>query len=362
MIGNTLIGAPTLVRFLHIMKGMYPPRPELSDLHQTGYLREKVPHSRLRRERIALFLHFYSLGFAAHLTNELEKQRSTPLLSILCMTPRLHATDPRDKLYGLLGVTSSNAVVNYSKTPIQLYTEFASAHLFDKRDPTFQNCSVFQISGISLWATSNEHGPSWVLFWPAFSHEGYIWTMQLAHRSGQFLTNRDAPPSGLAIRSGNILGLTAIICDSIEYVAPQKEPNDTRENGCEHFIMDLLCEAAKGCFELAEEQFGIFLRCLMEDYNHEHGTRLKGDELQAIADVLIPHFIEITKHTPAEVPAWMLYRSQNPVENATDTSMNLLPRDNATTCKHTLPYCPVCTRVTPHMLPSSRHIQHRKRR
>ena len=82
---------------------------------------------------------------------------------LVIQTMELVATDPKDKVFGLLGLTESKFIPDYSKTAINVFRDFAEYYILQRR------------MEISIYADNNYDGnrtldiPSWVPNWQAIS-------------------------------------------------------------------------------------------------------------------------------------------------------------------------------------------------
>src|SRR5215471_13146719 len=65
-------------------------------------------------------------------------------------------TDPRDQIYGLLGITRSNIVPDYSKSVREVYCEFTKTWMIELQDMTF-----LSMAGIGFGLENEFNLPSW---------------------------------------------------------------------------------------------------------------------------------------------------------------------------------------------------------
>ena len=86
-----------------------------------------------------------------------------PLIYMLC-TEKYHATNPRDKIYAILGIGQSSLLPDYSKSVETVYTEFAESCL--QHDYWWL---LFCVGGLGNQIPSSLSVPSWVPDWHALS-------------------------------------------------------------------------------------------------------------------------------------------------------------------------------------------------
>lgn len=103
-------------------------------------------------------------------TPDIEKILSPPLT--------LTATDPRDMIYGLLGITKHNFAVDYSRTTRDIYVEFALGALQQG------HFSVLDAAGCGLVEPKDRSCalPSWVPDWYSVSKAGFLMEPSLLRR------------------------------------------------------------------------------------------------------------------------------------------------------------------------------------
>lgn len=83
-------------------------------------------------------------------------------------TRRLQATDPRDKVYGVLGISDTDSLADYSKTTKEVYCEFVDRWITQDR-----KLNVLSYAGVRL-LPQNENPfnlPSWTPDWQSISRQ-----------------------------------------------------------------------------------------------------------------------------------------------------------------------------------------------
>ncbi|EEU37917.1 uncharacterized protein NECHADRAFT_88232 [Fusarium vanettenii 77-13-4] len=164
----------------------------------------------------------YSIRSALVTREELATQER-PTLALVPSLAGLYASDPRDKIFGLLGVVDTQLIADYSKPFIQVYCEFVSAWLLEVRDLNFL-----------LDACRTRHRevqpglPSWAPDWDAISQAlNTDEDMVDVYPMGNFLHERDHQASARLLtdpahlsQSSRILTATGVVCDEVEEVYP----------------------------------------------------------------------------------------------------------------------------------------------
>ncbi|CZR70249.1 uncharacterized protein PAC_20150 [Phialocephala subalpina] len=148
--------------------------------------------------------------------------RSSNLLSLLRRTSFLNCTNPKDKLYALLGIAHpaflKSFAPNYSMSTVEVYENFATAMILaDKRSLTILNM-VSQLPP-ELHPTEAEGLSSWVPDWSS------------AYGLSNYLTSIDAPPynsskdsSPQPLIAGSILIVEGMTADEVMEVGPPLMP------------------------------------------------------------------------------------------------------------------------------------------
>ena len=320
IIGMTFISFENLMTFCFCFEmGEVSARPALRHIAKTGYLQGEVVSARMRKGRISGFLGFHLLHRVAYLLR--AYQTHTPqLLSVVDMASLLQATDPRDKLYAILGMTSSSVLPDYTKSVQEVYTEFASAYVIGcgVRLVTETKFSILQLSGTSLWATSYNRGPSWVPYWPALDLAGYYWIGNLSGVSQGFLTGKNTPPIDVCIEESDTLHFTAVTVDCIDYLAPPHDLDATRAKSVLEYTCQLLCKAGPEETNVPEHEFENLVICLVLGIDSEHQDHLKDDEVQIIGEAVVKLLLDIVAKQPdVQIPDWVRGRSQGLLKDAT---------------------------------------------
>ncbi|KAI8670529.1 HET domain-containing protein [Fusarium keratoplasticum] len=125
---------------------------------------EQENYQALRR-----MLQFASRTAVASITEPLKARgqlatQQCPTLTLVPALATLCASDPRDRIFGLLGVMDTDLVADYNKPTIQVYTEFVSAWMSEVQDLNFliHACCIHHREG--------QPGlPSWAPDWGAIS-------------------------------------------------------------------------------------------------------------------------------------------------------------------------------------------------
>ncbi|KAL2694857.1 hypothetical protein Neosp_001445 [[Neocosmospora] mangrovei] len=167
-----------------------------------------------------------SFGFSiksALTTREQLATQERPTLTLVPPLAELHASDPRDKIFGLLGVMDTQLVADYNKHFTQVYCEFVSAWLLEVRNLNF----LFDACRIRNREV--QHGlPSWAPDWDSISQAlNTDEEMVDVFPMGQFLHDGDHQASARLLtdpahlnQSSRILTATGVLCDEVEEVYP----------------------------------------------------------------------------------------------------------------------------------------------
>lgn len=96
----------------------------------------------------------------------------TPVITqVMTATRYLEVTDPRDKIYGLLGLADTSIVPDYTRSTADVYLDFARSQILLGE---WQNISLFAGIGIVGSVRRTCDLPSWVCDWRAFSEHGSV--------------------------------------------------------------------------------------------------------------------------------------------------------------------------------------------
>ncbi|KAM6536286.1 hypothetical protein FALCPG4_002295 [Fusarium falciforme] len=155
-------------------------------------------------------------------TRELLATQQRPTLALVPELAILLASDPRDKIFGLLGVMDTHLVADYNKPTIQVYSEFVSAWMREVQDLNFllHACRMNHTEG-------QPRLPSWAPDWDAISrtcnarHDMVdVFPMdQYLFRNFQASSHLVSGPAHIA-QSSRILTATGVVCGEVEEVYP----------------------------------------------------------------------------------------------------------------------------------------------
>jgi Heterokaryon incompatibility protein (HET) len=321
MVGRDIIPYSLFKRFEFIMRDamLRPARTRLSPLNPNSSEPQTKQHSnnRSRRKRIAMYLNFKNLSASFGLRSEGNTQfdeESRHLSTLLFSTTILSSSDPRDRVFALLGITSDEWTPDYSKSVAQVYTEIATKQLMSSvrlTDVGF-NFSILQLCGIKLWRSQGVHAPSWVPCWAALSLPDFQWIPKFSSLSQVYSANDGILRSDCFIQNGTTLRLDVVICDEIVAAEPLPKSNNTLEV----IIEVLLGSKDFGGFDL--DSSVALLRCLVNDFNCDKHARLTVLEAQAALKLLIKDLNELLEDCP---PAWVEWAQDATVDNPFGNTM-----------------------------------------
>lgn len=136
----------------------------------------------------------------------------------------LEATDPRDKIYGSLGMTGLNIVPDYSKSVQDVYVEAAKT-VMEERFETLLALSGRQTSRSQ--PIEPLEIPSWVPDWRQ-SAPGFC---SLNH---PFTASKNSPTCPAPIIEGYNLYCSGVVCDDVVEIEPVLEPGDCLKFCCDY--------------------------------------------------------------------------------------------------------------------------------
>jgi len=137
-------------------------------------------------------------------------------LGAIYATATYRATDPRDKIYGFLGLVKTDIVPDYSKSVTAVYQEFAGKLIKETGDINFLN-----YSGIAV-DSENEFGlPSWTPNWYKIASDYSEGRRILPPLHFQADTGMTALNSQLTSISERCLHTSGICCETIGAVEPE---------------------------------------------------------------------------------------------------------------------------------------------
>ncbi|EME49642.1 hypothetical protein DOTSEDRAFT_68427 [Dothistroma septosporum NZE10] len=121
MLGDNTLHWHELEAIVCMLEGPTP-RQWYSDLTMSAW---ELPFSRINRIRMRHQQSHSSLTTTADPGIEADRRQDLDLLDLLLISRDLGATDPRDKIYGLLGLSGHQMPVDYEASPEQVFNEFA---------------------------------------------------------------------------------------------------------------------------------------------------------------------------------------------------------------------------------------------
>jgi hypothetical protein len=151
------------------------------------------------------------------LRRKLQRGEILPdILQLLASSFDSIATDPRDMIYGLLGVTKHDVTADYSKSTREVYVELATKLIEEKR------LSILCCSGCGIAEPQNQSCvlPSWTPDWRArnpaeFPWSHFFWSYENYNASPSSSKSAlMATPSHVTVE-GETLFATAIMCQQI---------------------------------------------------------------------------------------------------------------------------------------------------
>ncbi|KAF5988658.1 major facilitator superfamily transporter, AGZA family, xanthine/uracil permease [Fusarium bulbicola] len=180
-------------------------------------------------------------------------------------TRNCNASDPRDKIFALLGLWKKAVEPDYTLSPQAMYTGLASTLVTDESWEV-----VAQLLDMATHGHSTPGLPSWVPDWSQKSQRSYRpeWEMSLPPRLFPKLRSNDDGRFRVHGQTGSL----CILADEIDIMAPYlsrefRPATDgmvTVEAGCSEVSLapDILriCEPTDSIFRLSQDKFRLILR------------------------------------------------------------------------------------------------------
>ena len=135
------------------------------------------------------------------------------LLALIVWTRNKEATDPRDRLFALLGINEVEDVpvtIDYNRSVLHVYTEFAVNYMSAKRD-----LGIFSIAGVST-DSSGRRLPSWVPDLRTIRKENI--TFELLYG---FSASGDCGPTFSIDEGHDLLTVKGFVCDVVRDCRPR---------------------------------------------------------------------------------------------------------------------------------------------
>jgi hypothetical protein len=127
-------------------------------------------------------------------------------LNLLLALMPLHATDPRGKIYGLLGIVESTLKPDYTKDAREVFTNMAKSLLLEEGMSVLAYATTFVQSGVISAL------PSWVPDWQLLSADGG-WSSLINHEKYE-ACGRVGLTGHYLLRS-NVLGCSGLLLDCV---------------------------------------------------------------------------------------------------------------------------------------------------
>ncbi|KAI9868856.1 MAG: hypothetical protein M1813_004707 [Trichoglossum hirsutum] len=127
---------------------------------------------------------------------------------LIWSTLRHQATDPRDKIFGLLGICNSDITPDYTKSVREVYIEFGKEYIRSQ-----QNLRLLSHAGLGLHAENQFNLPSWVPDFQSLSSTGSSQSIETSFDTGRRIASIEAPPMPFA-DDQDYLHTFGHICDS----------------------------------------------------------------------------------------------------------------------------------------------------
>ena len=133
------------------------------------------------------FLSWSQIVYIEQLRNNLKSsdpQGRQDCLDFIWSTLSLQATDPKDKIFGLLGICNSSVNPDYFKSVREVYSEFAKEYIRHR-----QNLMLLNYAGLGLGAENRFDLPSWVPDFQSISSAGSSHSIQTGFNAGRHIAS-----------------------------------------------------------------------------------------------------------------------------------------------------------------------------
>jgi hypothetical protein len=157
------------------------------------------------------------------------------LLKLLLFTKKMQATDPRDKLYGILGLDEAQDILvipNYEHSMHKVYTEFAVNCITAR-----SNLEILIYAGIG-YALRDSQLPSWVPDLRVLESTWHLPEKECASGKYNWVPQIDATHS--------LLSTVGLVCDTIVACSPPEDELNTHgqravlaQNSCHDHLTGL---------------------------------------------------------------------------------------------------------------------------
>lgn len=131
---------------------------------------------------------------------------SSNILTYLNIYSRLSATDPKDKIYGILGLASDEVIkVDYEKSTLQVYSAFVLSQLARGMQVFSHVYHPAELGGLDGF-------PSWVPRWDQANSKYRLYDYP---RDNTLSRRRQSPDLDLGLAHAGILRLPGLFCDTV---------------------------------------------------------------------------------------------------------------------------------------------------
>jgi hypothetical protein len=116
-----------------------------------------------------------------------DPRKKQDCLDLIWSTLNLQATDPRDKIFGLLSICNSSISPDYAKSVREIYTEFGKKYIRSR-----QSSRLLNHAGLGFRAENPFDLPSWVPDFQSLSSPGSSQSIQTEFDAGRYIASINA--------------------------------------------------------------------------------------------------------------------------------------------------------------------------
>ncbi|KAH0556412.1 hypothetical protein GP486_005667 [Trichoglossum hirsutum] len=143
-----------------------------------------------------------------------DPQERRHCFDLIWSTLKLQATDPRDKIFGLLGICNSDITPDYTKSVREVYVEFGKEYIRSQR-----NLKLLSHAGLGFHTENQFNLPSWVPDFQSLSSPSSSESNVTGFGAGRRITSTKALPMPFTDNQ-DYLHIFGHICDSVSAIHP----------------------------------------------------------------------------------------------------------------------------------------------
>jgi hypothetical protein len=170
------------------------------------------------------------------------------------------ATDPRDKIFALLGCYSSNIVPDYTKSVGDVYCEMAREWVNYGK-----NLDVLVFSCLDPGQVNAPRLPSWVPNWQIISETQETRSIWASINHHIFAADRGMEQKDAFVISDNVLVVNGAICDRVSAIEP-RYPSGSSPDDLSDFVLSLIMRSSRPAGIDRDSFFRLFRTLFMDEH------------------------------------------------------------------------------------------------